>query len=99
MYKEVYKLEKNHKQPVKPANAFPFSNANSKSFNLTLPQNTVGYTELELQTSFDHGIHRVLLFKIVNQHVEPGRQSLRQIHNSYATWRFKHGFPGNYLLR
>lgn len=99
MYKEVYKLGKNHMQPIKPANAFPFSKANSKSFNLPLPQNTVGYTELELQTSFDHGIHRVLLFNIVNQHVEPGSQSLRHIHNSYATWRFKHGFPGNYLLR
>ena len=86
-------------QPVKPANAFPFSNANSKSFNLPLPQNTVGYAELELQNSFDHGIHRVLLFNIINQQVEPGTQSLRHIHNSYATWRSKHGLPGNYLLR
>lgn len=99
MYKEVYKLGKNHMQPVKPANAFPFSNAFSKELGLPLPQNTVGYTELELQNSFDHGIHRVLLFNIINRQIEPGRQCLQHIHNSYATWRFKHGFPGNYLLR
>lgn len=99
MYKEVYKLGKNHMQPVKPTDAFPFSDHYSKVLGMPLPHNAVGYTELELQSSFDHGIHRVLLFRVINEDVAPGRQSLSHIHNSYATWRFKHGFAGNYLLR
>lgn len=100
MYKEVYKLGKNHMQPLKPKQSFPFSENLSKGLGLPLPQNSMGYTELELQSFFDHGIHRLLLFNIVHRQLEPGlRQPLSHIHNSYATWRFKHGFPGNYLLR
>jgi flavin reductase (DIM6/NTAB) family NADH-FMN oxidoreductase RutF len=99
MYKEVYKLGKNHMQPAKPKKAFPFSHQLSKELALPIPQNSVGYTELELQSAFDHGIHRLLLFNIIHRQAEPGAPSLFHIHNSYATWRFKHAFPGNYLLR
>ena len=99
LYKEVYKLGKNHMQPVKPKESLPFGNDLSKIMKLPLPPNTTGYRELELRSSFDHGTHRVLLFNIVNQCNEPGGQSLTHLHNSYATWLLKHGFPGNYLLR
>jgi len=99
LYKEVYKLGKNHMQPVKPKEAFNFSGQQSELFKLPLPPQTVGYHELELQSFFDHGIHRILLFDIKNQCNEPGGVALTHIHNSYATWRLKHGLSGNYLLR
>lgn len=99
LYKEVYKLGKNHMQPVKLKESFGFSNRQSEMFGLPLPPQTVGYHELQLQSSFDHGIHRVLLFDIKNQVNEPGGMPLAHIHNSYATWRLKHGLSGNYLLR
>lgn len=99
LYKEVYKLGKNHMQPVKSKEAFGFSAEQSALFGLPLPPETVGYYELELQRYFDHGIHRLLLFGIKNQHNAPGGAPLAHIHNSYATWRLKHGFSGNYLLR
>lgn len=99
LYKTVYSLGKNHMQPLKSKEAFSFSPHHSALFNLPLPPGTVSYHELELHNSFDHGIHRVLLFNIKNQCTQPGGQPLTHIHNSYATWRLKHGLPGNYLLR
>jgi flavin reductase (DIM6/NTAB) family NADH-FMN oxidoreductase RutF len=99
LYRETYKLGKNHMQPVKPKEAFNFSGEKSTLFGLPLPPQTVEYCELELQSFFDYGIHRVLLFDIKNQQIALGGRPLTHIHNSYATWRLKHGLTGNYLLR
>lgn len=99
LYRQVYSFGKNHMQPLKPRDAFLFSENSSEVLGLPLPQESAGYHELELQSWFDHGIHRVLLFRVINQFGGPGKQSLAHIHASYATWRLKHGFPGNYLLR
>jgi hypothetical protein len=55
---------------------------------------------LELTDSFIHGIHTIMLFKIVTYrllHAENG--TLAHVHNSYATWRYKNRLQGNYLLR
>jgi hypothetical protein len=47
-----------------------------------------------------HGIHRVMLFRILaEQWLEAEEPILQHIHNVYATWRHKNGLPGNYLLR
>ena len=98
--KEAYKLGKNHMQPLRTLEAFDFGNESSKLFGLPLPRPAISYRELELRDSFDCGIHRLLFFTIVNQEQNGSKSTnLSHIHNSYATWRCKHGMQGNYLLR
>lgn len=100
MYKTVYALGKNHMQPLMPATHFPFSGQLSTVFGLPVPQNAFLYRELNLLDTFTQGIHKILLFKIVNnQQVVASTGTLAHIHNSYATWRYKKGLQGNYLLR
>jgi hypothetical protein len=99
-YKTVYALGKNHMQEYKEKSHFPFSDAVSSLLQLPLPGSAISYRELELQESFIHGIHRVLLFKILSrQLVEDNPSTLAHIHNVYATWRHNSSLPGNYLLR
>lgn len=99
-YKKVYSLGKNHMQPLKQRTEFDFSPNYSKKFQLPLPHEVISYKELEVVSSLIAGIHKLILFKIVhNETVSPGNSTLVHIHNSYATWRNKHGIEGNYLLR
>jgi hypothetical protein len=99
-YKIVYGLGKNHMQELKAIKNFPFRGDWSEKFTLPLPKHAVASRELILLDTFTHGIHNIMLFKIVSDsHPEPQSESLAHIHNSYATWRYKNGLPGNYLLR
>lgn len=99
-YKMVYGLGKNHMQELKPENNFPFTQSLSEQFKWPLPEQAVSYQELVLQDSFTHGIHKIMLFKIIfYQQLQAQNATLAHIHNSYATWRYKKGLPGNYLLR
>ena len=99
-YKTAYSLGKNHTQVLRPKDSFPFGNINSAIFHLPLPQSLLAYRELELVESFEHGIHKLLLYKIVSgQQLSSERATLAHIHNVYATWRRNKGLPGNYLLR
>ncbi len=98
--KEVFGLGKNHMQPLKEKEEFDLSEEVSGNFQLPLPNGLIAYTELELISSFRHGIHKLLLFKIIYRrqaHVEAG--TLMHIHNSYASWRHKKGMKSNYILR
>ncbi|HEX7844173.1 MAG TPA: hypothetical protein VF476_00150 [Chitinophagaceae bacterium] len=99
-YKTVYALGKNHMQELKHRNNFPFSADSSANFQLPIPESAILYRELELQDSFIHGIHRIMLFKTLSQQgMQSNEPSLAHIHNVYATWRHKQGLTGNYLLR
>ncbi|MEO6539626.1 MAG: hypothetical protein ABIN74_01500 [Ferruginibacter sp.] len=99
-YKMVYGLGKNHMQDLKATNNFPFSQALSEQFKLPIPQHTVSSKELILLDLFTHGIHTIMRFKITSgRELSPKMDALAHIHNSYATWRYKNGLPGNYLLR
>jgi hypothetical protein len=99
-YKTVYSLGKNHMQPLKVKDQFPFSDSFSDLLQLPLPVSAVYYRELVLEQSFDHGIHRFFLFKIINKRLIVAKPAtLAHIHNVYGTWRHNKGLPGNYLLR
>src|ERR1700694_404044 len=98
--KKVFRLGKNHMQPPREKAAFDFGPGESEYFHLPLPQDAVAYTELELAASFLHGIHKLLIFRVVcRETIRAGAGTLAHIHNSYATWRHKKQLPGNYLLR
>jgi len=99
-YKTVYGLGKNHMQKLKTKENFSFSESLSKTFNFPLPTSSLSYRELELVESFERGIHKLLLYKIISsQLVNKAPFTLAHIHNSYATWRHHNNLPGNYLLR
>jgi hypothetical protein len=99
-YKMVYALGKNHMQELKRESSFPFSGSWSAHFQWPLPQDIFSYKELMLQESFTHGIHKIFLFKMINQQqIKPAIATLAHIHNRYASWRHKNKLPGNYLLR
>lgn len=111
--KNVYALGKNHMQPLKPANEFPFSPVFSAHFNLPIADGAFAYRELELEHGFDHGIHHIMAFRILHEArvqymgADPltwvagndAAGSLAHIHNVYATWRDKNGLQSNFLLR
>ena len=99
-YQMVYNLGKNHMQEPKPKENFPFSSLLSQNLLWPLPQHAISYRELVLLEGFEQGIHTILLFRIGFSH--PGaneKNSLAHIHNSYASWRYKNGLAGNFLLR
>ncbi|HLF46406.1 MAG TPA: flavin reductase [Chitinophagaceae bacterium] len=99
-FKKAYSLGKNHMQELKPEENFPFAKTTSAIFHLPLPNHALNYRELDLIASFDYGIHKLFLFKIVSMKVMLEEKStLVHIHNTYATWRYNKGLPGNYLLR
>src|SRR4030095_2873438 len=99
-YKTAYALGKNHMQELRPKETFPFGDVMSPVYGLPLPKSVLQYHELELLESFEHGIHKIMLFKIVSQRTiinEPA--TLAHVHNCYATWRHKQGIVSNFLLR
>jgi hypothetical protein len=97
-HETVYQLGKNHMQPLKHISDFPFSASLSQNMGWPLADNFLAYHELELTGSFLHGIHKILLFKILYQyHPKKETATLAHIHNCYATWRHKRKLPGNYL--
>jgi hypothetical protein len=99
-YKTAYSLGKNHIRDLKTKDNFPFDDSCSSIFQLPLPKSVLYCRELELIESFKHGIHQLLLFKIVSmQAVSNEPATLAHIHNCYATWRYNKGLAGNYLLR
>jgi hypothetical protein len=99
-YQTVYGLGKNHMQEPRSKESLPFGSELSASFQWPLPEKALSYKELVLMDSFTHGIHRIMLFRIgSSQQYGNQNNTLAHIHNSYATWRYKNGLPGNYLLR
>lgn len=98
-FEKVYRLGKNHMKELGGFNDFPFSASRSKTLKLPLPLNAVSYHELQMMQYFDHGIHRLFIFKIVTREKLVHGESLAHIHNSYASWRYRIKLPGNYLLR
>ena len=98
-HKTVYALGKNHMQELKTKEDFPFSESYSENLKWPVPQNAIAYRELSLVNSFIHGIHKIMLFRIISQQqLTSSGVALAHIHNSYASWRHKMKLPGNYLL-
>jgi len=99
-YRTAYQLGKNHMQPLKEKAGFNFAETTSEVLNLPLSPLVEYYYELNLEHDFIEGIHRIMLFRILKKSLPvENSQTLAHIHNAYATWRYKNGLPGNYLLR
>ncbi|MBC7949405.1 MAG: hypothetical protein H7Y42_16080 [Chitinophagaceae bacterium] len=99
-FRMVYSLGRNHMQPLKSRDQFPFGKSNSADFGLPIPDNAMHYHELEVLEAFDHGIHKLLFYRIVSERALASHPAtLAHVHNVYATWRHNNGLSGNYLLR
>jgi flavin reductase (DIM6/NTAB) family NADH-FMN oxidoreductase RutF len=99
-FKKVYSLGKNHMQELKSAENFPFSTEFSELAHLPVPAGAILYRELGLEDAYDHGIHRLFLFRILNRkELSREHPTLAHIHGVYASWRYNQGLPGNYLIR
>ena len=99
-YKKVYAQGKNHMRATQPRETFDFEAEPSRVLQSGLPKGTVAYRELQLKRSFVHGIHTIMIFRILHrQMLRKGISRLSHVHNAYATWRFKKGWKDTYLLR
>jgi hypothetical protein len=99
-YKKVYAQGKNHMRATQPRETFEFEPEQSHVLKYGLPKGTVAYRELQLKTSFKHGIHTIMIFRILHKDtIRNGISRLSHVHNAYATWRFNKGWKDSYLLR
>ncbi len=99
-FRDVYSLGKNHMQELKSKEEFNFSDDISDKLHIPIPKNIKGYRELKLISSYQHGIHKIHLFRIINtKELNSNIDTLAHIHVAYGTWRINHGLSGNYLIR
>jgi len=95
----VYSLGKNHMQETRAVADLPFDQQLSAAMNWPVPEGSLSGIELELAGSTIYGVHEVLLFRILaEKEFAPVSGQLVHIHNAFASWRFKKGLEGNYLL-
>lgn len=95
----VYSLGKNHMREPKAMVDLPFEKQLSSAVNWPVPEGALSSLELELVESTVHGIHEIFLFRILGEtQFAQGSGQLVHIHNAYASWRFKKGLEGNYLI-
>jgi flavin reductase (DIM6/NTAB) family NADH-FMN oxidoreductase RutF len=99
MYKEVYAMGKNHQRQMAPVSAFKLYQELSAVFRIPLPANVCSYLELEGIDFFDRGIHRIFIYRIVNQVKIRDAARLSHIHNYAVQWRMNNGLKTDYLLR
>jgi flavin reductase (DIM6/NTAB) family NADH-FMN oxidoreductase RutF len=98
-YRSVYSLGKNHMRQMKGFSTFRLCGSKSKLLQLPLPASVLRYMELELFTSFDAGIHRIHIYKILHAEKVKDGATLAHIHQYYAQWRINRRLPLNMHLR
>ncbi len=99
-YKQTYALGKNHMNDLQNKDGFTLHQKRSNTFNFPLPASALRYRELTRISSFDHGIHRIHFYRIVNSEVLANAgPSLAHIHQYYAQWRMDQGLKTTLYLR
>lgn len=99
LFRSVYALGKNHMKELQPRDRFPFNGQMSEILGAPLPQHTLSYKELEIAEVFGHGIHQMILYRVLHHQVSQYEAPLAHIHAAYATWKWKQSGTGNYLMR
>lgn len=97
-FNEVYSLGKNHMKEARPVSEFTTQGVSS-ILQTPLPENTTHYRELQVVSSIDIGIHRVFLYRILNDVRLQSSPRLSHIHQYAAQWRVDHNLPTHLLLR
>lgn len=97
-YREVYAWGSNHQKDLRDPNQFTWEAHASKLLGVPLPAGTIGYRELELVESVDHGIHRIHFYRVLS-YMPTTKEPVAHIHQYYAQWRNDHGLPTKSLFR
>jgi hypothetical protein len=98
VYRAVYDLGRNHMREPTSRDAFACSDE-SEYFHTPLPTGIVSYRELKLVSSFDIGIHRIHIYRIISAKKNDGASTLAHIHAYYAQWRLDRNIPTDMLIR
>jgi len=99
-HQQSYFLGKNHMAELQEPNSFSRHEERSSNFNFPLPGSVAGYHELVLAESFDFGIHRIHIYKVVHQAmVHSNCKTLGHIHQYYAQWRIDHQLETQLFFR
>jgi len=99
-FRKVYALGKNHMKGLRDKNEFELDINSSEDFGFPLPPGVKRYRELSQINSFDHGIHRIHIYDVCNEHEISGLDSeLAHIHSYYAQWRLKKRLATTFLIR
>jgi len=99
-YKQTYALGKNHMNDLQNKDGFTLHQKRSNTFNFPLPASALRYRELTRISSFDHGIHRIHFYQIVNDEVLANSPStLAHIQQYYAQWRMDRGLKTKLYFR
>jgi len=99
-YKHTYALGKNHMNGLQKEEQFALHHRRSSVFNFPLPAATLRYRELIRISSFDHGIHRIHFYQILNDEVLANSPStLGHIQQYYAQWRMDRGLKTKLYFR
>lgn len=85
-FRIAYELGKNHMRNMRPADQFEMKTDRSLLFQVPVPAGAVNYLELEWVGSFDHGIHRIHSYRIVNRVELAQGVRLAHVHQYYAQW-------------
>jgi hypothetical protein len=99
IHEVAYGLGKNHMRSLMPLKNFPLSHERSDQLNLPIPLQAGTYRELELIDSWDIGVHRILIYKIISKKKIKSIHTLAHIHQYYAQWRLDHNQKTELLLR
>ncbi|HEY5916606.1 MAG TPA: hypothetical protein VIU13_04370 [Chryseolinea sp.] len=99
LYKASYALGKNHMANLKDENFFTLYHERSGLFDFPLPSFALKYREMKVKDSFDHGIHRIYLYEIMNEKSVQRSNTLAHIHQYYAQWRIDQGIPTELFFR
>jgi flavin reductase (DIM6/NTAB) family NADH-FMN oxidoreductase RutF len=99
-YQQSYFLGKNHMADLQEAESFSIHEERSSVFNSPLPGSVASYHELVLAESFDFGIHRIHIYKVVHPaEVRSNCKTLGHIHQYYAQWRINHQLETQLFFR
>ena len=99
-YREAYSLGRNHMAELKTSH-FESGMILSEKLGLPVAEGALSYIELEriATEGFVKGIHRVLIFRIINEKIIKIGSPLAHIHNYTAAWMEKRVIMTKYLYR
>jgi flavin reductase (DIM6/NTAB) family NADH-FMN oxidoreductase RutF len=98
-FAEVYLLGKNHMKDMADIGSFPTRDVASEKLAIPVPAYALRYFELNIINSFDTGVHRIYISRVINRAEVKKGKTLAHIHQYYAQWRMNNGMATDYLWR
>ncbi len=99
-FRSVYSLGKNHMKDLRVRSEFETDELVSFKLGCPLPKGVIAYRELEQFRSFDCGIHRIHIYRVLHrENIGTSKSVLAHIHNYYGQWRADNKLESRFLIR